>query len=189
MFSNTVTLQILLLCAEYLLKIQSREASLDAKPLLTKFLTEDDFNALGLVVSTAYKACSQFMARNVVTGTFPVGKELRPHLLRAFVDHSLMKLADQAPGFVQEVRPNIARNCHHVRIQKGGLVLTAHYMGRKSPFRRMARFAVNRKNLSARNGELFDFESKDLDAFGDFGYAQILHGGYSSPELLLLVIP
>ena len=165
---------------------------MDATPLIAKFLTDDDLKAIGLAVSTAYKACAEFTRKNFVTGSFPVGVEQRSHLLRAFADHGLLRLADGRSEFTHEIRPNNARNCHHVRIYKNGLAMTAHFMGRnRRRFRHFARSALNREMLAFRNTpDLFGYEQAELDLFKDMGYAQILHGGGGDiPELLKLVVP
>jgi hypothetical protein len=161
---------------------------MDARMLVTRFISDDDINALALAIATGYRACAEFMSQSVVTGVFPIGTEQRPHMLRAFVDYALMRYADTRAGFYQEIRTNAANNCRHVRIYKNNLAITAHFMGRRR-FRRMARSAVNRAALAARNKDLFGFESAEADVFADFGYAQMLHGGNSNPELLILAIP
>lgn len=161
---------------------------MNATPIITRFLALEELDAIGMSLSNAYSACNEFMQLNVVMGAFPIGIEQRPHLLRAFVDHSLMRLADTLPGFHHELKPNAARNCQHVRIHKSGLAITAHYMGRKK-FRKSARRAVNRAVLGMRNPDLFGFESTDLDLFQHNGYAQILHGGITKPDMLVIAIP
>ncbi|SRR6266567_829475 len=163
---------------------------MDATPIVERFLAKDDLSGLGLVISTAYKGCAMFCRNHWVTSYFPVGMEQRAHLLRAFVDHGLMRFADEREDFTHEIRPNNARNCHHVRIFKNQLAITAHFMGRKK-FRRYARVARNREFLAERNtADLFGYEDKFLDVFNDTGYAQILHGGSADrPEFLKLVIP
>jgi hypothetical protein len=171
-------------------KLRNWNAPMDATPIVERFLAKDDLNGLGLAISTAYKGCAVFCRNHWVTGSFPVGIEQRAHLLRAFVDHGLMRFADEREDFTHEIRPNNARNCLHVRIYKNGLALTAHFMGRKR-FRRYARAARNRELLAERNTpDLFGYEDKFLDAFKDIGYAQILHGGsWDRPVFLKLVIP
>jgi hypothetical protein len=161
---------------------------MDARPLIEQFLTQEDLDALGLAIATPYKACSDFMRLSVVTSTFPIGMEQKPHLLRAFVDHSLMQMANYRSGFRHEIRWNAAYNCQHVRIYKAKYAITAHFMGRKD-FRHSARHAENRMVLAARNGDLFGSDGADLDVFKDGGYVQILHGGNASPEFLVLAIP
>jgi hypothetical protein len=161
---------------------------IDARPMLEPILTQEDFDAIALAVAAPYKACADFMRLNVVTSTFPIGMEQKPHLLRAFVDHSLMQMANYRDGFFHEMRWNEARNCQHVRVFKGKLAITAHFMGRTN-FRHSARQAECRSILAMRNGDLFAHEANDLDVSKDGGYVQILHGGNASPEFLMLVIP
>ncbi len=161
---------------------------LDAKPLIEQFLTEEELDAFALTVTTSYKACADFMRKSVVTSTFPIGMEQKPHLLRAFVDHSLMQMANYWSGFRHEIKWNAANNCQHVRVFKEKYVITAHFMGRKD-FRQSARHAQNRMILAARNGDLFGADGTNLDVFKDGGYIQILHGGNVSPEFLVLAIP
>jgi hypothetical protein len=161
---------------------------MDARPLLEQFLTSEDFDAIALAIATPYRACAEFMRLNVVTSTFPIGIEQKPHLLRAFVDHSLMRMADYRAGFFQEIKWNEAHNCQHVRVFKGKLAITAHFMGR-TKFRQSARHAENRMILAMRNGDLFGRDGADLDVFRDGGYVQILHGGNASPDFLMLTIP
>lgn len=160
---------------------------MDARPLVEQHFTPEDLDAIALAVATPYKACADFMRLNVVTSTFPIGMEQRPHLLRAFVDHSLMQLANYRSGFRHEIKWNNAHNCQHVRIFKGKCAVTAHFMGRTN-FRQSARHAENRTVLALRNGDLFSHDAT-LEIFKDGGYIQILHGGNASPEYLALTIP
>lgn len=161
---------------------------IDARPLIEQFLAKDDLEALALAVATPYKACADFMGSNVVTSSFPIGIEQKPHLLRAFIDHSLMRMADSRAGFNHEMKWNVAHNCMHIRVFKGRCAMTAHFMGRKN-FRTSARHAENREILAMRNGDLFAYEGSEMDDFANNGYVQILHGGNASPEFLMLVIP
>lgn len=126
---------------------------MDATPLVQQFLTQEDLDAIALSVAKAYSKCTEFMGLNVVTSSFPVGIEQKPNLLRAFVDHSLLRMADSRPGFHQETRFNAAHNCTHVRVFKGKHAITAHFMGRKD-FRQSARYAENREILAKRNDDL-----------------------------------
>ena len=160
---------------------------MDARPLVEQVFTQEDLDAIALAIATPYKACTDFMRQSVVTSTFPIGMEQKPHLLRAFVDHSLMQLANYRSGFRHEIKWNDAHNCQHVRIFRGKYAITAHFMGR-SKFCQSARYAEYRTILAARNGDLFGHDAT-LDVFKDGGYVQILHGGNTSPEFLTLAIP
>jgi len=163
---------------------------MNARPILEKAFSDDDFHAKAAAVANAYTACSTYMRLSVVMSGFPVGLEQWPHLLRAFVDHSLMRMADaRGEQYHHEIRWNAARNCRHVRVFKDKWAMTAHFLG-SSNFRPGARPAEHRQMLAARNGELFPYEGDQLDVNTEGGYVQILHGGFGKkPAFIHLAIP
>lgn len=163
---------------------------MDAKPILDRWLDGDDYQALGQAVVNAYHGCDQVMASNLVFSEFVVGREHRSYLLGIFVQYAINNISETRPDFFQELKPNSARNCWHVRLNKNGLLLTAHFMGKKD-FRKMARPAMNRALLAGRNGDLFASEASTLDICDEkgFAYCHLLHGGKYEPELSMLAIP
>lgn len=153
-----------------------------------RFLTSDDIQGISQSISNAYSAVDEIYRITPALGAFMVGADLRPHLLRVFVEHSLKKYADLQEKFTHEIRPNSAHNCYHLRLFKDGLAFTSHYMGAKCE-RPEGRKAIHKYNLSERNGDLFDFEKSEPDIFNNIGYVQIMHGGLFKPENILLNIP
>lgn len=111
----------------------------------------------------------------------------RAHLINAFVQHQLWQFANQANGFTYEFKLNEAKNCWHLQIYKGGLVLTAHFLGRKSE-RKQARAALYRALLASRNLDLFG-EDNSISSDTTCLYCHLLHGGWIRPEAICLAIP
>lgn len=156
---------------------------------LDKFLSEDEFHGFSQSVVNAYSAVDGVYKATPALGAFGnIGFDLRPHLLRIFVEHSLQKYADTHNEFTHEIRLNIAKNCSHLRVYKNGLALTSHYMGANSD-RPAARKALHKINLTERNRDLFEFENNHRDAFENVAYAQIMHGGIIRPTNILINIP
>lgn len=155
---------------------------------LEGFLSQEEFEGISQSISNAYSAVEGVYKSTPALGAFMVGFDLRPHLLRVFVEHSLQKYADTHEEFTHEVRQNLARNCNHLRLYKNGLALTSHYMGSKCE-RPEARKALHKANLTERNGNLFEFENDEPDVFKNIGYAQIMHGGVVKPINILINIP
>lgn len=156
---------------------------------LDKFLGEDEYLGISQSVVNAYSAVEGVYKATPALGAFGgIGFDLRPHLLRVFVEHSLQKYADTHNEFTHEIRLNIAKNCSHLRMYRKGLALTSHYMGAKSD-RPAARRALHKINLTERNRDLFEFESSEEDVFQNIAYAQIMHGGIIKPANILINIP
>lgn len=162
----------------------------DAKPILSRWLVEDDYETLGQAIVNGYHGCNKLIEKNIVLSEFAVGREFRSHLLRLFIEHQLNTIPQSKNGFSQEIRPNLARNCWHVRLHKGGLIITSHFMG-KNKFRKLARPAKNRIGLAGINGDLFGFNESDSNLLGYCSHlhCNLLHGGTNKPELSLLAIP
>lgn len=160
----------------------------NTQKFISKFLSQDELNEIPQCIANAYSAVDSVYKATPALGMFMIGFDLRPHLLRVFVEHSLQKYADNHNTFTHEVRPNAANNCNHLRLYKDGLAITAHYMGAKCE-RPEARKALHKMNLSERNGDLFEFEKQEIDAFKNIAYAQIMHGGVSKPNNILINIP
>lgn len=159
-----------------------------AQEFIGKFLTHSELSEIPQCISNAYAAVDNVYKTTPALGMFMIGFDLRPHLLRVFVEHSLQKYSDNHDAFTHEVRPNTAKNCNHLRLYKDGLAITAHYMGAKCE-RPEARKALHKANLSERNGDLFAFENQETDTFKNIAYAQIMHGGVSKPNNILINIP
>ena len=154
-----------------------------------KFLNTTELQEISQSIANAYSAVDGFYKATPALGKFLVGEDLRPHLIRVFVEHSLQKYADTNAEFKHEVKMNAARNCNHLRLFKKGLALTSHYMGTKCE-RPEARKALYKVNLTERNMDLFEFESNSkIDIFQDIAYAQIMHGGIDRPSNILINIP
>lgn len=154
-----------------------------------KFLSSEERQGISQSISNAYSAVDGIYKATPALGAFGmIGLDLRPHLLRVFVEHSLKKYADQQENFTHEIKPNTARNCSHLRLYKNGLALTAHYMGAKCE-RSKGRKALHKCNLSERNGNLFDYENNEQDIFKNIGYAEIMHGGFFKPTNIIINIP
>lgn len=159
---------------------------MDKKNLLDRFLSEDDYNNLSKAVAVGYKACDEYMMSSPVMSNFIVGMDQRSHLISVFVEYSLTKI----DGFLYEFKLNAAKNCWHTRIQKGGLVITAHFLGRGGGnHRKFSRTAICREILSYRNLDLFEDESKEPDIQTDRCYCQLLHSGFVTPKDAILAIP
>ena len=160
----------------------------DAQKFIGKFLTQTELSEIPQCISNAYAAVENIYKSTPALGMFMIGFDLRPHLLRVFVEHSLQKYSDNHDAFSHEVRQNIAKNCNHLRLFKDGLAITAHYMGAKCE-RPEARKALYKTYLTERNGDLFEFENQEIDKFKNIAYAQIMHGGVSKPNNILINIP
>lgn len=155
---------------------------------IERFLSLEELNGFSQSISNAYSAVQELYRSTPALGAFMVGGDLRPHLLRVYVEHSLQKYADTNTGFSHEIRPNFAKNCHHFRLYKNGLALTSHYMGSNCE-RPGGRKTLYKTNLSERNMNLFSFEDEGADNFKNIGYAQIMHGGFFRPSSILINIP
>lgn len=153
-----------------------------------KFLSSSELEGVSQSVSNAYAAVEFIYRSTPALGAFIPGGDIRPHLLRVCVEHSLQKFAALHDEFTHEIRLNQARNCYHLRVYKNGLALTAHYMGAKCE-RPEARKALYKANLSERNMDLFSFENEEADDFKNIGYAEIMHGGVVRPSNILINIP
>ena len=153
--------------------------------LLDQFLSEADYKNLSTALAVGYKACDEFMMSSPVMSNFLVGMDQRSHLISVFVQYSLTKL----DGFLYEFEQNAAKNCWHTKIQKGGLVITTHFLGRGENHRKFSRTAICREILSHKNLDLFEDEGKEPDAQTDSCYCQLLHAGFVTPKHALLVIP
>ena len=159
----------------------------DAKLLLDKWLTRDDYEALAVGTVTAYKACNDFFRSNVVTDNFLPGVELQSYFLNPFVQYSLFQLANEREGFRYEFKPNNAHNCWHLRLHKDGLSMTSHFLGRNND-RTMARSAKNRAVLLSKNYDLFESEP-DKSIASEHLYCQLYHGGWLRPEQIVIAVP
>ena len=103
---------------------------IEAKPLLVpNKLDNSDLELIGEKIVLAYRACDEFMASNAVTSGYLVGMEQRSRLISPFVEYALSQMGH---NFFSEIKPNKANNCHHTRIYKNGLTLTAHFLGKRS---------------------------------------------------------
>ena len=158
---------------------------MDKENLLDQFLSEEDYKNLSKAVVAGYKACDEFMMSSPVMSNYLVGMDQRSYLINVFVEYSLTKI----DGFLYEFKQNAAKNCWHTRIQKGGLVITAHFLGRGENHRKFSRTAICREILSHRNYDLFEDESKEPDIQTDRCYCQLLHSGFVTPKLAMLAIP
>lgn len=164
---------------------------LDAKPILDKWLSAEEYKALSETVANAYRACDEFFHSNVVTKEFPIGAEQRSYLINCFVQHALMKLANRKnSSFFYDIKPNAAQNCSHLRIYKNKLTITTHFLGRKSD-RGKARTAKFRAALSSQNLDLFSSNAPATEKMwpSDHLYCQLLHGGLIRPDAVCLAIP
>ena len=65
---------------------------MDAKNLLSPFLSEEDYVNLGKAVANGYKACDEFMMSNLVMTNTRIGMEQRSRLISVFVDIPLQIL-------------------------------------------------------------------------------------------------
>jgi len=155
---------------------------------IQKLLTVGELDGISQSISNAYSAVEGIYKATPALGAFMVGSDLRPHLLRIFVEHSLQKFADNHAEFNHEIRQNFAKNCWHLRLYKKEFALTSHYMGAKCE-RTEGRKALHKANLSERNRDLFDFENDEIDVFKNIGYGQIMHGGVTKPSNILINIP
>ena len=160
----------------------------ESRPLVEPHLEGGDIEAVALAIATGYKACNDLMRGNLALSTFPVGMEQRPYLLRALVDHAMLKVATQREGFFHDVKWNAAHNCRSLILTKGQVVMTQHFMGKKN-FRKAARQAKSRESMACRNGSLFPVDEECIALFSDGGYVQFLHGGHLIPDFIHLVIP
>ena len=158
-----------------------------AKPLLDKWLTDEDYEALAQGTVNAYKACDKHFRNSVVTGEFLPGIEKRSNMLNIFVMYSLFKIANEKNEFKSEFKQNAAHNCWHLRLHKGGLSITTHFLGRKND-RSMARSAKNRAVLLSKNLDLFQSDNSNIDDITHL-YCHLYHGGWLRPEEICLVIP
>lgn len=159
----------------------------ETQKFIHRFISNEDMREISRNITTAYSAVDEMYKSTPALGAFPVGGDIRAHLLRIVVEHLLQQVADNC-GFTHEICKNAARNCNHLRIHKNGLALTSHYMGANCE-RREAREALHKRNLSERNFNLFDFEDNETDLFFNIGYAQIMHGGVIRPTNILINIP
>ena len=121
----------------------------------------------------------------LLRANYLVGMEQRSHLISPFVEHALSQMGN---GFNYELKPNEANNCHHTRIHKNRLTLTAHFLGRGKNVRSMPKSAVTRAFLSVRNKDIFDLIENE-DSEREVGYCWILHHGLCSPKGAILAIP
>lgn len=100
--------------ASYFTHFCKEVVKMDAKNLLSPFLSEEDYVNLGKAVANGYKACDEFMKSNLVMTNTRIGMEQRSRLISVFVEHSLTNI----DGFYYDFKPNVARNCWHTRIKK-----------------------------------------------------------------------
>lgn len=120
-----------------------------------------------------------------------VGYDVRPHIRRACIDTAIEALAVQHPEIRAFVGKNNARNCSHVRLYVGSVVLTASYV---ESAKSMPREAVFRGDLAQNTPDLFgsaDVENMLASPDGLI-YTLLRHGGANvskTPAFIGLVVP
>ncbi len=154
------------------------------KTLLSKHLTEDDFVSIGEAITTGYSACDSFMQSNVVSENFLPLMDLRSRLITPFVEYSLSKL----DSFQFEFKQNDAKNCWHIRLHRGNLTLTTHFLGRNAD-RKIPRKALNRAVLAGKNFDLFEDLESTNDSEDNNSYCWIMHAGFIKPKFASLAVP
>lgn len=157
---------------------------LDAKPILDRHLTDEQYHAIAEAVPTAYAACHELCTTNEAL-KFHTGIQQRSFLLNAFVEHALATFVAPQHGFHYQFGINSARNYWHLRLCKPRLTLTSHFVGRHSA-RTKARMAAYRAVLASQNRDLFDDQTSAQESHI---YCNLLHGGFSRLESICLAIP
>lgn len=163
----------------------------NAKLLLTQWLSEEDFANIGQAVANGYSGCNALMSNNIIFSAFAIGRDLRSRLLNVCVEYELDRISMNRPEFKPQIQYNNAHNCLHLRLHKDGLILTSHFMGKDfRTLRKKVRIAKNREMLADRNGDLFEEETKKIDiSINGIAYCQVIHGGNTRPILSMLAIP
>lgn len=160
----------------------------EAKPLIDKFLHEDDYEELSKGVCAGFASCFNLMKSNTALGNFQTGIPQWSHLVRTYVEHSIANT--NIENMTYEFRLNAARNCWHARFYKKGLAWTSHFVGGGNNKRSIARKAIYKSELATRTLSLFPDDTCTPDIDDKLGYFQLLHAGYSRvPESITLVIP
>ena len=118
--------------------------------------------------SLAYHSCYEKL------GISPYqARDLFPHMRRAILDDLLIKLSAQYTELKVSTYKNDAKNCSYVRVQSGDVILTANAV--TTPLE-MVRPALFRVTLARDNRQLELFSKIGTDNYGDFYYANLLHG-------------
>lgn len=117
------------------------------------YLTRTERASFSRAVVTGYRYCEALMGSSPVLGNFAVGREQRPYIRRACVEHALTEMCMHTPTLWTELKQNLAKNCTHVVVRKGPLFVTAHHVDHPG---QQARYARYREQLcSAHTGDLF----------------------------------
>lgn len=151
------------------------------------YLDDSDILELSLRVHSGYWAVDHLYRINPVFGMFKPGLDQRPRLINLFVEHNLATI--NRPGFHYEIKKNIAHNCSHVRLHKGKLTITAHFLGSTIP-RKMARHAKYREPLAGLNNDWIDMLNNENSVNSEIDmYCHLYHFGLVNPSEIFLASP
>ena len=118
----------------------------------------------------------------------PQGKDLLPHYRRSLIETSLTDIGKWQKKIDALSQQNTAKNCSHVEIMIGNILMTVSYVD--GP-REMVRTALFRETLSESNQLGLFLESEELK--GESYYGIIIHGPHHKysdrPGFVKLVFP
>ena len=90
----------------------------DAKPLLSRWLTNEDYVLFGQAVVNGYSTCNVIMSKNIIFPAFTIGRDFRSRLSNLCVEYELDKMCMDLPDFFPEIQFNNAHNGLHLRIHR-----------------------------------------------------------------------
>lgn len=161
---------------------------MDTRSALSNRLDSDHLATLSEGLSAGYGYVAAIVASSPVLSNFWPGKGLHGHLVDPCVQYGIEAASRRRGTFHSEVATNAAMNHHHVRFHAAGVCVTTHFTGRDAD-RTFARKAVNRGELAARCGDLFQNDEVPEGTVHGAIYAHLLHGGEFTPLSAFLAIP
>lgn len=152
-------------------------------------LTEDHFTAIAEAVPEGYAALAKLMKDVPMFGQFIPGYRSLGHLRNVAVQYALQTKAATTELFFTRDAWNAARNFSFLQLQVGQVILTSHYCGAHGS--RSVRKAVARAELVQRTPDLFSAENAkpDMEAVSRSAYAQIVHSGLMTPNIIAIKVP
>lgn len=124
-------------------------------------------------LKSIYKSADQMIPKQIIDCP-ATAKDLWPHTRRALIEAHIKNLGVKYPGTVPASKPNKSRNCSHLEIKFGKLLLTqSHVTYIDEPVRP----AYFRQRLAASSWAYlpsFNFEYPDP---GNYIYGVLKHGG------------
>ncbi len=161
---------------------------------LRREVNEEIRVVLGMAFTNAYR----YFNRLIINEAFlngHTGVEVRPHVRKAEVDRHLKTLDSAGLGITWKEVPNESHNSWHIELRIGRFVLTHNFVHDQEEH---PRDCVFRNNLRLKNLQLSLFDEKNNpiravqetdDIVNAIIYGQIIHGGDSFLDFLMLCIP